>query len=324
MSFTFVTCCFFYYLNRYVSLYLDKYKFIVYNFSAKEIFMVKLVQDTKTKKWTVVDNHDTLIIDYIFDDVSQVMGVEKGRCPIVERALVKKDGKWGVVNKQGEQIVQCKYDVIGDFSESYAQVERDGKVGLIDKNGVEFIPCVYDELVINNRSTPIQAKFDGSWCLVDWSGVAFTPVGIYDSIDEDFERDLVYDDFDTNGYFIVTRSGKYGVVNSMGVEVVGCQYVNKEDIYIALAYVEDDITKIAEKESKILDKIIAKYEKKIEHARKKGASESEINMIAQDRKREIRNAKVVCANKLQNIARKLDRTAPEYVEEVKASETLGA
>ena len=54
------------------------------------------------------------------------------------------DGKWGFVDKDGNEIIPCKYDSIQDFSEELAAVMLNGKWGFIDKTGKEAIPCKYD------------------------------------------------------------------------------------------------------------------------------------------------------------------------------------
>ena len=53
-------------------------------------------------------------------------------------ARVKKDGKWGYMNKEGEEVIPCKYDSVLDFSEGLAIVKKDGKAFTIDRFGNEY------------------------------------------------------------------------------------------------------------------------------------------------------------------------------------------
>ena len=53
-------------------------------------------------------------------------------------AAVKRNGKWGFVNKQGKEAVPCKYDYVGSFSDGFAKVKLNGKLGKVNTRGEEF------------------------------------------------------------------------------------------------------------------------------------------------------------------------------------------
>lgn len=65
-------------------------------------------------------------------------------------ARVKKDGKWGYVDKKGVLVIPTKYDYVSDFNEGMAQVSKMDDVeryydsGYIDATGVLVIPMQYD------------------------------------------------------------------------------------------------------------------------------------------------------------------------------------
>ena len=49
---------------------------------------------------------------------------------------MEKEGKYGLVNMEGTEIVPCVYDRIGDFSEDgIAEAEKDNRNGLVDIKG---------------------------------------------------------------------------------------------------------------------------------------------------------------------------------------------
>jgi hypothetical protein len=99
-------------------------------------------------------------------------------------ARVERNGKFGFINKNGKEVIECKYHWINYFNSvsglasftdtlknfgfidkrgnivcepkyqavyswdevtGLAYVERDGKFGFLDKNGIEAIPCIYDQ-----------------------------------------------------------------------------------------------------------------------------------------------------------------------------------
>ena len=57
-----------------------------------------------------------------------------------------KSDKYGFIDKTGNEVVPCKYDIASDFREGLAIVEMNGKRGYIDKTGREVTPVKYDEI----------------------------------------------------------------------------------------------------------------------------------------------------------------------------------
>ena len=61
-------------------------------------------------------------------------------------AAVRKDGKWGFINRKGAVIVAPQYAAVADFSQSLAAVKNDsGKWGYINTSGTVKVPFEYDE-----------------------------------------------------------------------------------------------------------------------------------------------------------------------------------
>ena len=53
---------------------------------------------------------------------------------------VKKDGKWGFIDREGKVVSECQWDEADDFSkEGLAKVEKDNNYGYIDKQGKVLI-----------------------------------------------------------------------------------------------------------------------------------------------------------------------------------------
>lgn len=67
-----------------------------------------------------------------------------------EGCEVETDGQLGFINKQGKEIIPCKYEYIKYYPNSkediYAKVKKEGKYGLFDVlKQEEVIPCIYEE-----------------------------------------------------------------------------------------------------------------------------------------------------------------------------------
>ena len=52
-----------------------------------------------------------------------------------DRAVVELDGKLGIIDRSGKEIVPPKYDFIRVYQEGRAVVRLDGKYGVIDGDG---------------------------------------------------------------------------------------------------------------------------------------------------------------------------------------------
>jgi hypothetical protein len=68
------------------------------------------------------------------------------------------NGKLGLVNNTGKEIVPCDYDYIGEFSNGLAPVMQNGKYGYVKmKTGQEIIPCDYDYIgEFSNGLVPVM------------------------------------------------------------------------------------------------------------------------------------------------------------------------
>jgi KWG Leptospira. len=67
-------------------------------------------------------------------------------------AAVRKDGKWGFINKNGEFVINPQFDGVLDFSDEYAAIKDKNKWGFIDKDG---------EIVIKARYVNARSFVDG-------------------------------------------------------------------------------------------------------------------------------------------------------------------
>ncbi len=57
---------------------------------------------------------------------------------------VRRNGLWGFLDAAGNEVVHCRYEDAGAFSEGLAPVKWDGKWGFVDATGQEVVPCQFD------------------------------------------------------------------------------------------------------------------------------------------------------------------------------------
>ena len=163
-------------------------------------------------------------------------------------AQVELDGKYGFIDKTGNEIISCKYDRIFRADDGN-DVEIDGKCGFVDNAGKEVVPCEYGSvrclgdnffqigaLVRNNLKYGIidasgkqvvAAKYkeeDTMSCLGE--SVVINKSEVCHIIGKDGKEvgkyDMVCDVVE--GMANVKLNDKWGFVDAAGKEVVSCKY----------------------------------------------------------------------------------------------------
>jgi hypothetical protein len=67
---------------------------------------------------------------------------------------IRRNGKWGVIDTQLNQIVPCKYDFVWRFDKNdLLEVRNNSRNGLVNKNGEEQVPVIYDDISKNDDGT---------------------------------------------------------------------------------------------------------------------------------------------------------------------------
>lgn len=170
----------------------------------------------------------------------EVSSFHDGRA-IVKNVKLGEDGYekvYGVIDKEGNEIVPCSYNFISSYHEGMAQVKKKGKFGFINTKGKEIIPCMYDETNLFSEGVA-AVKRGNKWGYVDSLGKEVLPC-VY-STAYDFSEGLacVYKPNGPNGY--INKQGKMVLQQTGGVFSEGLA-------------VKDD-TKFIDKTGKIVFKV---------------------------------------------------------------------
>lgn len=83
-----------------------------------------------------------------------------------EYAAVMKDGKWGFVDNKGEIKIKCEYDDADSFSMQYAPVMKDGKWGYIDKQNELVFDYQFDGAKQFTDDGIAPVYINNVWCLI--------------------------------------------------------------------------------------------------------------------------------------------------------------
>jgi len=121
--------------------------------------------------------------------------------------IVKKDGNVGLVNDVGQTIVNTEYkDVIAlkdEYKSEYIIVNAENKYGLISTSGATLIEAKYDEVKYIGSSHLFAVKEADTWKLFDTEANKIVIEEGYKNIVEAKSENIV----------VIDEDGKYGVLN---------------------------------------------------------------------------------------------------------------
>ena len=123
------------------------------------------------------------------------------------------DGKWGAVNERGETLFETRYEEIKVKYEGGHYIKKDGKWGFCDADGNYTVDCIYDE--IENYSSEwngFKVKESGKWGYIDDNGQIIVPIE-YD-----------YISFGSNRMLRVKKGEKYGFFNLNDCTLIPLDY----------------------------------------------------------------------------------------------------
>lgn len=150
------------------------------------------------------------------------------------RAVVKKADEhyniwYGVIDKQGNEVIPCRYELINDFCDDVAVVKgNNGKYGVVDIQGNEIAPCKFDFIENFSDGVAFVGKYVDNdnmslkFGVIDKQGKIIIPFN-YDVI----ERDLIEGKF-YKGVAVVGKMNDnycgWGVINKQGKEMIPCAF----------------------------------------------------------------------------------------------------
>lgn len=139
----------------------------------------------------------------------------------------KKDGKYGLIDFQGKEVLKPEYDNIYALKgiEKSIVIEKDGKKGIVNASTGEIIvPTEYTEI------SGLSKKFEDGYIVK----TAENKAGLI-AADKKIIFNSKYDDIKTvfgGNYYVVVENGKLEVVNSNGEVVLNSGFDTIEEISV--------------------------------------------------------------------------------------------
>ena len=90
-------------------------------------------------------------------------------------SAVQREGKWGFVNKLGQEVVPCRYDSVTDFDDQISLVRLGGMYGFININGEETTPLKYRDAYPMLNGLASVCDDEDHWGAVNKAGIEVIP-----------------------------------------------------------------------------------------------------------------------------------------------------
>ena len=128
-------------------------------------------------------------------------------------AVVKKGGKYGCIDNKGKVIVPFEYTYIEFFSKAITRADKDGKMGFINKKGEEIIACLYE---IN----PSWTLSEGVVSVVEDGHVTYYDENGTNLFSTSFESGSKF----SEGLVAVKKGDMWGYIDKKGNEIIPFSY----------------------------------------------------------------------------------------------------
>ncbi|MFK8102845.1 MAG: WG repeat-containing protein [Saprospiraceae bacterium] len=159
---------------------------------------------------------------------------------------IKVNKKWGLMKANGSIFLPASYDAIGEFQRfGYAIIQRNGKVGLLNQAGKEIIAPYYDDLQVLD-SNLIAVMDQAAWQVINLAGEIILAKGyerarVWEGGFISFRKNrrwglanqagniicpTVYDGMELLhlGFFKTRKGDQYGLIDVQGKEILPCAY----------------------------------------------------------------------------------------------------
>jgi hypothetical protein len=127
-------------------------------------------------------------------------------------AAVRLNGKWGFINKYGEEVVPPKYDSVYSFQNGFAKVKLNRQWGFINEQGQEIIPIKYESAYGFQEDGLARVEINNKMGFINKKGEVVIPLK-YD-IANDFSDERAR----------VEINNKWGFINRQGNIIIPPRY----------------------------------------------------------------------------------------------------
>ena len=193
----------------------EKYDSVEIPNPSKEIFLC-----TNNEKNVVLNSEgDQLYTEYDNIELLQLKNVASDL--MYEKSVMKyeKDGKYGLINLEGEALTEPIYEEIDtlQYKEGELLVKKDGKYGVINQKGYVLVEPLYDKITADTFFDDEEKYYHDGYVVANktdngyrYGYVAYNGKEYLDTLYNDLQRVTEAGNKD-EVYLIVAENGRYGI-----------------------------------------------------------------------------------------------------------------
>lgn len=181
----------------------------------------------ENNKWSILNSAELIKGNTKYDKICCVSnGLYK----------VKRDGKYGYINIQGNEIISPKYDSLTGFNEfNFAETFNEGKFGIVNSKGHEVLQTICDSIsgfeYYQNIPTKIAFfSINGRWGVLDNYGISKILVGIHYADKSKYPNIFKYKDNKNSIRYVDSTEFSEYLINSRSSESFNYYSYSKEEI----------------------------------------------------------------------------------------------
>lgn len=134
-----------------------------------------ILNGTENRIVDKLDDGRFQIVDYMGHEIAVIESEEEFGPFYDGVAVFKQNGKYGLIDSNGNCVVPAEYDGMGDISEGLVKVCKDGRFGYIDTAGQIVISLEYDDADICQEGL-VSVMLGGKWGSLDQNGRVVIPL----------------------------------------------------------------------------------------------------------------------------------------------------
>lgn len=152
--------------------------------------------------------------------------------------VIEKNGKWGVIDINYNEIIGNKYSTIyfDEYNMNFIVSDSNGRYGILSNNGEIVCALKYDGLeILNYENMLYKVKYNGKYGIMSedrglLTNIVYDDIGYPEDSNKKIKYTLIIPELIENvgEMMVVKQNNKYGLIDiNTGEEVIGCDQLDK-------------------------------------------------------------------------------------------------
>jgi len=198
------------------------------NIVANNMYVVK-----ENDVFKLIDKSANVLVEKIDGEVKEING---------ENIVIVKDGKYGIINKAGAEVLNAQYDELKNAYDDYYIAKKDNKYGIIKTSGEETLSFSYEGIVYREDANLFEGDIGNVETDIISREFKVVLKGIITDVNSEngYFRIRINDEYKyynfkfeekknteiliNNTLFLTKQDGKYGYTDKNGNIIVECKY----------------------------------------------------------------------------------------------------